>query len=243
MSDYQSIEQGKRLKKFRQEMGLSQERMAEILEMTQGGYSGVERGRNYISSRALQIMGKSFNIDLNWLVIGDGVEEIEPTAIDDASMVNLDIRNIHSNQILSPVPANAGIPFEYSQEWLEGVKTVLIPGIAGRIIVFLIDGVSMMPGVEPGCYLGCRKVEQKEDITIGYIYIIVSRTGIWLKRLVEINASVHLESDNPDYPSFTVPFEDVRELYLPIVKITPYDPTIKSGAFMASYIDHLKHKG
>lgn len=236
VSENQNIIVGERLKKIRSDLGYTQTEMAKLVGIGQVGYSDLERGKNQLSFKTIQLLSQKLSIDLNWLINGEEDVHISPLTDNEPDF------KTYSKQILSPVPANAGIPFEYSQEWLDKEQHVLIPGISGRLVVFIIDGVSMMPGVEPGCYLGCRKVERKHDLSIGHIYIMVARTGIWLKRLTGLNDIVNLESDNPDYPSFTVPFEDVRELYLPIVKITPYDSSNKSGTFMSSYVDYMKLK-
>jgi transcriptional regulator with XRE-family HTH domain len=231
LEDNQYDTQGERLKKIRIELGLSQSEMAKKLEMTQGGYSDIERGNVLISSRTLVIIGKSFNIDLNWLIKGAA----------DHNVVNESFVKYRPAQILSPIPANAGIPFVYTQEWLNDVNAVNIPGIKGQLIVFPIDGMSMLPGLEPGSYLGCRRVESKDHIAIGSAYIIVSMNGIWIKRITSIDGAVVLSSDNPDYADFSIPYEDVREIYHPIVKIMPYDAADKSGNYMLQYID-IKQK-
>jgi DNA-binding XRE family transcriptional regulator len=226
---------GERLKNFRLFYNLNQTEMAKALGIGQVGYSDIERGKNNISLRAIENLVKNYNIDLNWLLNGAAFEKSIGGVAKDMAPYR------RSTQIISPIPANAGIPFVYTQEWLHDVSPVNIPGVRGSLVVFPIDGISMLPGVEPGSYLGCRLVERKDHISLGSAYIIVSINGIWIKRITSIDGVVVLSSDNPDYADFSIPYEDVREIYHPIVKIIPFDAADKSGNYMLPYID-IKQK-
>ncbi len=221
---------GARLKKIRQERSLNQAEMAHILEITQGGYADIERGKNQLSTKIAQKIANSLNIDLNWLFTGVShgiVQESEAG---------------YNKQFLYPIQANAGIPFSYTQEHISGSTVVIIPGITGSLVVFMVDGLSMLPAIEPGSYLGCKRVNSRNDIVIDSIYIIVAKNGVWAKRIAKVDGVVTLVSDNSDYKEFSVDYDEIMELYRPIVKIIPFDSSSRNGSIMASYTQFIAIK-
>lgn len=72
MPDYQHTEQGRRLKKFREELGLSPKEMAESMGLAYSSYKDIESGRNNISATALRKLLNLYGLDTNWLVNGEG---------------------------------------------------------------------------------------------------------------------------------------------------------------------------
>lgn len=61
---------GHRMKSYRIEIGLTQERMAEELEMSLNYYGQIERGENGLSLAKLLILNEKFEIDINYLITG-----------------------------------------------------------------------------------------------------------------------------------------------------------------------------
>ena len=62
---------GKRLTEFRKKNNLTQENMAEILNVSVNHYGTIERGATAISIDKVVLLKKRFNIDLNYLVMGE----------------------------------------------------------------------------------------------------------------------------------------------------------------------------
>lgn len=60
---------GSKLKKIRQENGLSQELMAGLLFTTQGNYSQYESNQRTPSIDLLKRLIEKFNLDANWLLL------------------------------------------------------------------------------------------------------------------------------------------------------------------------------
>lgn len=57
-----------RLKLIRLDLNLSQKEMAEGLDLTQGGYSDIERGKTKaIADNVLTKLEDKYNVDVNWL--------------------------------------------------------------------------------------------------------------------------------------------------------------------------------
>ena len=55
---------GKKLKKMRLERGLSQEKLAELVNMSREHISCIERGKNLASTETLYMLAKFFEIDI-----------------------------------------------------------------------------------------------------------------------------------------------------------------------------------
>ena len=67
---------GARMAIARNEIGLSQARMAEALGMSQRAYQSYETGKRSIPVEALVDMHRHFGVDLNWILLG--VEAVRP---------------------------------------------------------------------------------------------------------------------------------------------------------------------
>ena len=67
---------GARMAIARNEIGLSQARMAEALGMSQRAYQSYETGKRSIPVEALVDMHRQFGVDLNWIMLG--VEAVRP---------------------------------------------------------------------------------------------------------------------------------------------------------------------
>ena len=78
-----------------------------------------------------------------------------------------------------------------------------------------VSGSSMYPKYSSGDILACRKIDEITFLQWGKIYVIDSRQGAMVKRLfpMESNADMVLcKSDNPNYPPFELPKEEIRSL-------------------------------
>lgn len=70
MTDYK-IEMGKRMKLKRKELNLTQEKMAEMLDISIKHYSGVERGVAGLSIENLVQVSNILGLNLDYLIKGD----------------------------------------------------------------------------------------------------------------------------------------------------------------------------
>jgi len=63
---------GSRLRELRKTMKISQGEMARHLEITQHSVLNYESSKRYPDARLLYLIRDKFNVNLNWLVNGDG---------------------------------------------------------------------------------------------------------------------------------------------------------------------------
>ncbi len=78
-----------------------------------------------------------------------------------------------------------------------------------------VSGSSMYPKYSSGDILACRKIDEITFLQWGKIYVIDSRQGAMVKRLFEIEGDAeHIlcKSDNPNYPPFPLPKDEIRSL-------------------------------
>jgi len=78
-----------------------------------------------------------------------------------------------------------------------------------------VSGSSMYPKYSSGDILACRKIVEVTFIQWGKIYVIDSQQGAMVKRLFEIEGDAdHIlcKSDNPNYPPFKLPKDEIRSL-------------------------------
>lgn len=92
-----------------------------------------------------------------------------------------------------------------------------VPDFAAAHADFLIrvSGSSMYPKYSSGDILACRKIDEITFIQWGKIYVIDSRQGAMVKRLFPIegdSAMLLCKSDNPNYPPFELPKEEIRSI-------------------------------
>ena len=74
MEDYK-IEMGKRMKNKRKELNLTQEQMAEILDISTKHYSGVERGVAGLSIDNLIVVSDILGLNLDYLIKGEATQD------------------------------------------------------------------------------------------------------------------------------------------------------------------------
>lgn len=136
-----------RLKALRSELSVTQKKFAELLSCSQGKVSDYESGKLSVSNSDLSIIANSYNVNLNWLITGEG-----------EMFNNVRAREgLLSNLIRLPVVGDiaAGFPTEVVQdeptEFIEVSATLL--ELPPPYYVFKVNGESMLPVIHPGDYV------------------------------------------------------------------------------------------
>ena len=97
------MSENERLKEIRKSLELTQREFSDALDIKQGSYSDVERGKAGISAVLLKNLIRRFRINPLWLCEGEGAMFIDGP--DEISKANL-----------SRVPKNSGIPLQKSMD-------------------------------------------------------------------------------------------------------------------------------
>ena len=134
--------------------------------------------------------------------------------------------NLGRNVILKvPIPAQAGyMEHVGDQTYLGELKAYSLPGFENGVFrMFEVKGNSMEPTFFEGDWVVGSHVEEAWDIKNGDVYIIVTRDGICIKRVinaVDQRGVVIINSDNPAYTSDVIFAEDILEMWAFELKMT-----------------------
>ena len=90
-----------------------------------------------------------------------------------------------------------------------------IPGMRDYDFTIEAEGDSMMPRIESGDLLVCRKSEDHANPPIGKICVVDGKDGAVVKVIYSVDneaGTVTLHSLNPAYSDYNVPFSDILDI-------------------------------
>lgn len=108
--------------------------------------------------------------------------------------------------------AIAGKPAEYTDDTFD--LQPIIPLLPNYDFTIKVNGDSMMPEYQSGDEVACLKVEKGEFTQWGRVFVINSSQGAFIKRLYRGTYGYRCVSDNPKYPEFEIPEEEVYSISL-----------------------------
>jgi transcriptional regulator with XRE-family HTH domain len=207
---------------LRQLKGISQEQMAEDLQVTRSRIGGYEEGRNEPPIDLLIKLSEYFHIAIDALIKGD-LKKTNPDALmkigKNRILFPVIIDNDGDDMIeLIPVKASAGYLRGYSDpDYIERLPRMKLPFLpVGKHRAFPIKGDSMPP-IKEGSFVIGKYVEKLEDIKDGMTYVVVTKDdGLSYKRLHNLNkkeGTIELHSDNKIYQPYKVRLEDIVEVW------------------------------
>lgn len=228
---------GKRIKALRAEKRLSQEEFGISLDLSRSAISQIESGQIYPSLETLAKIVKQYSTTWDHLVGGSVAPKIRESGQVQTLLTTLD-NSGQGNIVLVPVKAQAGYLIGAQQpEYIERLPTFWLPGFSnGTYRAFEVSGYSMLAdhtGFFPGDIVVAELVERIEDIRDGSVYILVNNAqevdNIILKRCLNYldkGGVVICKSDNkdPQYPTFPLPAEDIKEVWRFKMKLTRHAP-------------------
>jgi transcriptional regulator with XRE-family HTH domain len=207
---------------LRQWKGLSQEELADELQVTRSRIGGYEEARNEPPIDLLIRLSEFFHIAIDALVRGD------------LKKTNLDgLMKVGKNRILFPIlvdsegddmveliplKASAGYTRGYADpEYIERLPKMKLPFLpTGKFRAFPIKGDSMPP-LKDGSFVIAKYLERLDEVKMGNTYIIVTKEdGLSYKRIMAYNkkeGTYELHSDNKMYVPFKVRVEDILEIW------------------------------
>lgn len=83
MEKQQLIEIGQRLRKRRQELGLTRDKMSELADIGSGYYGQLEVGTSQMSIDTLIKLSRSMHLPIEYIIFGSGYEAGDPSAVID----------------------------------------------------------------------------------------------------------------------------------------------------------------
>lgn len=200
---------------------LSQEQMADELNITRARLGAYEEGRNEPPIEILIRLSEYFHVAIDALVKADlrktdikGMLNIGNNRL--LFPVIIDKENNDQIEVIS-VNASAGYLNGYADpEYIEKLPSMNLPfSFTGKHRSFPIKGDSMPPLIT-GDYVIGKYVESTNDIVNGKTYILLSKTeGIVYKRVYkkDNDQTLELNSDNKSYEPYNINLQDVLEIW------------------------------
>ncbi|HEY1010754.1 MAG TPA: LexA family transcriptional regulator [Daejeonella sp.] len=210
------------LKYLRKKKGLTQQQFADQLEIKRSLVGAYEEDRAEPKYELLKKFASFYELSMDELINEKIDEKWKPKPKADAS--NLRILSISVDQHdrenieLVPVKASAGYLNGYADpEFISELPKFSLPILKqGTFRAFEIKGDSMLP-LPSGTIIIGEYVENFQDLKQGETYVIISRSeGVVYKRVgskFKESKGLKLISDNPVYEPYTIPAEDVVEIW------------------------------
>lgn len=215
-----------RLIMLRDLLSLSQQEFASRIGITQGALSQLESKKSKLSLDSLLKINRTFGVDCNWLVTGEGEIFYQKNVRELRRMGNGNHNVARSGHIpLIRGEAHAGYLKNYQdEEYLNSLDVYKIPGYeSDGYRLFEVEGDSMIPSIHPGEIVVCEGLSDVNAVENGGLYIVVAEEGIVAKRVYiyeEDRSMLILKSDNTNYKTYSIPMNNVREIWQVRAKIT-----------------------
>lgn len=207
------------LEYLRKKKNMSQQAVADALSIPRTTYVEYEKGRTEPNISLLIQMAAYYQVSLDNLLTKILAHE------DLELMRNKDLRILamtrnpegkHEIQLVES-KAEAGYLDSFTDpEYISELPVIRFPmAPEGNYRAFEIHGDSMLP-LESGSIIICKYVENLNELKNGKTYVVIThKEGVVYKRLESVRTTHQLLaiSDNPAFPSYIIPKEDIQELW------------------------------
>ncbi len=204
---------------LRRQRGLTQEKLAEALDITRSRVGSYEEGRSDPGIDVLIQLSDYFKLPVDALLRHDLSRSENQSFIEIGNQRVLFpiIVNQGEEDLIEVInaKASAGYLNGYADpEFIEQLEKIQLPFLpTGKHRAFPIKGDSMLP-LKDGSYVVARFVEDFNDLVDGKTYVLLTlHEGIVYKRIYKKEAALLLTSDNKSYSPFEVAKQDVLELW------------------------------
>lgn len=191
-----------RLKEARRAKGLTQVEVAKYIGITQGGYSGWERGDVNIDSVSLARLAELFDVTTDYLIGKTDTQSEKPIKI----------------PVLGSVPA--GIPLEAIEDIIDWEEIPQSMASGGREYFALqVEGDSMYPDYLPGDIVIVQKTPVCASGDDCVVYVNGYDATLKQVKLDEQHGTLTIVPKNPSYPPRTFRKEEIQSLPVTIAGV------------------------
>lgn len=204
MSDFKS-----RLKELRTQMGISQEKLADMLGITKPAVSHYERGIRKPDLDMLTALCDIFNVSSDYLV---GNTDVTLRFLNSS-----DIGRLANGSVRIPVLGYvaAGIPIDAIEDIVDWEEITPSMAASGKYFGLRIKGSSMEPRIIEGDTVIVRS---QSDADSGDVVIVqVNGDQATCKRLAKYASGISLISFNPAYAPMNFTNEEIETLPVTII--------------------------
>jgi len=205
------------LRYLRKQKNLSQQELADILEIKRSRMNSYEQGSAEPKLDLLQKICEYFDTSME-RIIGVNIQENKFTpAPNNLKVLAITVDNEDNENIeLVHIKAAAGYASSYGDpEYVRTLPRFRLPFLSrGTFRAFETTGDSMLP-IPSGSVVIGEYVESLRDLKVNETYIIITmNNGILFKRIAGVvKDTVILKSDNPTYASYSLPLEELQEVW------------------------------
>ncbi len=235
------------LKYLRKKLNYSQAEVAENIGIPRTTLGDYERAHTQPNMELLVKMAKIYQVriddllninmeNMTWEDSNSGKTRILAMTLNENQKGNIE---------LVKTKAAAGYIGSFQDpEFVSDLPKILIPSLKGLFRAFEIEGDSMLP-MESGSIVICKYVEKINEVKNNEPYIVVSaRDGLVYKRLQlnSDNNTLLCKSDNSLYPSFQLPYEEVKEIWEYHAHIAFREPRAVHESLMEDKLGDMQKK-
>lgn len=199
-----------RLKEARIRSGLKQQELAHRLGVKTNSISNYENGKSEPSYKALEVIVKNLDVDVDWLLFGSEK---------DSGIKKHTIEDSRKGIPLIPLDAMAGFGNGDLQVLEHECDIYSIPIFYDADFLITVKGSSMYPKYNSGDIVACKKLSIRDAFfQWNKVYVLDTEQGALVKRVKKSTEKecILLVSDNKDYDPFDIHLTQVRALALVI---------------------------
>ncbi len=202
-----------RIKEISEKEGITIAAMEQSIGASRGVISKAIAKGTDIQSKWLALLCDSFpQISPAWLLTGEG----EMTSGENPTATTNSAKTIAETRPHIPFDAAAGglsvVLGSVSEEECESMP--LIPSLPKYDFTITARGDSMEPQFVSGDTLACLFIKESSFIQWGRAHVLDTAQGIVVKRIYDNNDTILCKSNNPDYPDFEIPKDEIYRIAL-----------------------------
>jgi len=193
---------GKRIKKIRISLGLSQDEFGHKIGLSSGTISNIEKesqgNKKGVGAEILKKIAQTYNVSLDWLLLGSGKHKEVPAIVAE-SREEYDTKKLIAIPVINDVPA--GYP-EYPVLDDEIRDHVYLPRVPKQAFGLYVSGDSMKPEINNGDIVIVNpNIQEVKKGEIGVFRINAETT---VKYCVPLDDGFLLQPANPSYKPILV---------------------------------------
>ncbi len=210
---------GKKIKEYFSEMGMSQQEVANILDVQQAAVSNQLNGRSFGKNAAAK-WSKAFGFRKNWLVTGEGPMFEAHHEFPHTDGMFEDHPELNHDDDIPVVPARLfRAPeiniYEYVMNSSSVDRLPPVPHFQKHDMFAMCPGDAMAPRICRGYLLALRKISRDVPIINGEIYVVdTMSSGMFLRKIVDNGSGLTFIAENQqDFPDFELPYNDIINVF------------------------------
>lgn len=211
----------------------SSRQFALALDYLPQSLSEIVKGRRDVTVELLRKIAEVYHVNPIYLFTGEGAMFMQEEGLNAFRTLTIVTNEANEERIVHvPVPAQAGYAGELgNQAIFYDLPTFSLPDFrykSGTHRSFDVSGDSMEPTLYEGDKVVCSFLEPdlwESSLKDNYVYVLVTRGDVLVKRVVNHirrDNTLELRSDNDYYKPYSMPIQDVREIWYVRVKISPF---------------------